>query len=71
MLLAFLRPPKPIKRYIYTTNPLERVAKEVKRRTKGVEMFCEEEAMEKLLCRVLSNLNERLEGYRLRGFAEV
>jgi len=38
-LLVFLRYPRPIRRYLYTTNQLERLAKEVKRRTKaeGVE----------------------------------
>lgn len=70
-LLAFLRHPKPIRRYLYTTNQLERLAKEVKRRTKVVEVFCGEEAVEKLLYLVLSNLNERLENRRLRGFAEI
>ena len=39
-LLAFLRHPKPIRRYLYTTNQLERLAKEVKRRTKVAEVFC-------------------------------
>ncbi|MEM1684372.1 MAG: transposase, partial [Nanopusillaceae archaeon] len=70
-LLAFLRHPRPIRRYLYTTNQLERLAKEIKRRTKVVEVFCGEEALEKLLYLVLSNLNERLEGRRLRGFAEM
>lgn len=35
-LLTFLKHPKPIRRYLYTTNQLERLAKEVKRRTKVV-----------------------------------
>ncbi|MDR5695266.1 MAG: IS256 family transposase [Armatimonadota bacterium] len=70
-LLAFLRHPKPIRRYLYTTNQLERLAKEVKLRAKVVEVFCGEEAVEKLLYLVLSHLNERLEGRRLRGFAEI
>ena len=70
-LLAFLWHPKPIRRYLYTTNQLERLAKEVKRRTKVMEVFCGEEAVEKLLCLVLSGLNERLGTRRLRGFAEV
>jgi len=43
----------------------------VKRRAKVVEVFCGEEALVELLYLVLSNLNERLEGRRLRGFAEV
>ncbi|MEM4531395.1 MAG: IS256 family transposase [Thermofilaceae archaeon] len=70
-LLAFLRHPRPIRRCLGTTNQLERLAKEVKRRAKVVEVFCGGEALVELLYLVLSNLNERLEGRRLRGFAEV
>jgi len=70
-LLAFLRHPKPIRRYLYTTNQLERLAKEVKRRTKVVEVFCSEEAAEKLLYLVVSALDEIWGARRLRGFAEI
>ena len=70
-LLAFLRHPKPIRRYLYTTNQLEGFAKEVKRRTKVVEVFCSEEAAEKLLYLVLSQLDEVWGTRRLRGFAEI
>ncbi|MBC7109163.1 MAG: transposase [Methanomassiliicoccales archaeon] len=70
-LLTFLRHPKPIRRYLYTTNQLERLAKEVKRRTKVVEVFCGEEAVEKLLYLVLSHLNVAWGARRLRGFAEI
>jgi len=70
-LLAFLRHPKPIRRYLYTTNQLERLAKEVKRRTKVVEVFCGEGAVEKLLYLVLSQLDDVWGARRLRGFAEV
>ncbi|MBC7218108.1 MAG: IS256 family transposase, partial [Candidatus Caldatribacterium sp.] len=70
-LLAFLRHPKSIRRYLYTTNQLERLAKEVKRRTKVVEVFCGEEAVEKLLYLVLSHLNEAWGARKLRGFAEI
>jgi len=63
-LLAFLRHPKPIRRYLYTTNLLERLAKEVKRRTKVVEVFCDAGAVENLLYLVLSQR-------RLREFAEI
>ena len=52
-LLAFLRHPRPVRRYLYTTNQLERLAKEIKRRTKVVEVFCGEGAVEKLLYLVL------------------
>jgi transposase-like protein len=70
-LLAFLRHPKPIRRYLYTTNLLERLAKEVKRRTKVVEVFCDEGAVENLLYLVLSQLDEAWGARRLRGFAEI
>ena len=70
-LLAFPRHPKPIRRYLYTTNQLERLAKEVKRRTKVVEVFCGEGAVEKLLYLVLSQLDEAWGARRLRGFAEI
>jgi transposase-like protein len=70
-LLAFLRHPKPIRRYLYTTNLLERLAKEVKRRIKVVEVFCDEGAVENLLYLVLSQLDEAWGERRLRGFAEI
>ena len=57
-LLTCLCHPKPIRRYLYTTNHLEQFAKEVKGRTKVVEVFCGEGAVEKLLYRVLSQLDE-------------
>lgn len=70
-LLAFLKHPRENRPYLYTTNQLERLVKEVKRRVKVVEVFCGEEAVEKLLYLVLSGLNERLGARRIRGFAEV
>ncbi|MGC8817712.1 MAG: transposase, partial [Candidatus Hadarchaeum sp.] len=60
-----------VQKYLYAVNQLERLVKEVKRRVKVVEVFCGEEAVEKLLYLVLRSLPERLEGRRLRGFAEV
>jgi len=69
-LLAFLRNPKPIRRYLYTTNKLDWLAKEVERRTKVVEVSCGEGSVEKLLYLVLSQLDAAW-GRRLRGFAEI
>jgi len=72
-LLAFLEHPKPIRRYLYTTNQLERLIKEVKRRTKTVEIFCNPGALEKLLYLlylVLSQMERKL-ARRLVGFAEL
>jgi transposase-like protein len=70
-LLAFLRHPKPIRRYLYTTDQLERLAKEVKRRPKFVEVFCGEGAVAKLLYLVLSHLDEAWGARRFREFAEI
>jgi transposase-like protein len=52
-------------------NPLERLAKEVKRRTKVVEVFCDEGAVGNLLYLVLSQLDEAWGTRMLRGFAEI
>ncbi len=57
--------------FLYTTNQLERLAKEVKRRTEVVEVFCGEEAVEKPLYLVLAEMNEALLRGRLRGFVEI
>jgi transposase-like protein len=45
--------------------------KELKRRTKVVEVFCGPEPLEKLVYLVLMQENERLLRRRLRGFAEI
>ena len=58
VLLAFLCYLKPIRRYLYTTNQLKWLAKEVKRRTQVVEVFCGEGAVERLLYLVLSQLDK-------------
>ncbi len=70
-LLGFLTHPKAIRAYLYTTNQLERLIKELKRRTKVVEVFCGPEALEKLVYLVLVQENEKLLSRRLRGFAEI
>ena len=70
-LLEFLNHTKGIRAYLYTTNQLERLIKELKRRTKVVEIFCGPEALEKLVYLVLVQENERLLGRRPRGFAEM
>ena len=58
-LFEFLNHPKAIRAYLYTTNQLERLIKELKRRTKVVEVFCGPEALEKLLYLMLVQENER------------
>jgi transposase-like protein len=65
-----LRYPKEIRQFIYTTNQLERLAKEIKRRIKVLEIFPDERSVERLLYLVLKEINEKLNSMRLRGFNE-
>jgi transposase-like protein len=41
-LVAFVKYPEEVRPYIYTTNQLKRAGKEVKRRTKTIEVFSSE-----------------------------
>jgi len=66
-----LRYPKEIRQFIYTTNQLERLVKEIKRRIKVIEVFPDEGSAERLLYLILKELNERLNSKRLRGFNEI
>jgi transposase-like protein len=68
---AFLRHPRSVRRYLYTTNQLERLAKEMRRRTKVVEVFCWESAAEKLQSLVLRQLDEVWGSHMFRGFPEI
>uniref|UniRef100_UPI0009D6BE89 transposase n=1 Tax=Thermodesulfobacterium geofontis TaxID=1295609 RepID=UPI0009D6BE89 len=56
---------------MYTTNQLERLAKEIKRRIKVIEVFSDEVSVERLLYLILKEMNERLNSRRLRGFNEI
>jgi transposase-like protein len=67
----FLRYPKEIRQFIYTTNQLERLAKEIKRGIKVIEVFPDEGSAERLLYLILKEMNERLNSRRLRGFNEI
>lgn len=68
LLLTFLEFPVPIRRFIYTTNQLERLAKEIKRRTKVIEVFCEETALKRVVYLVLREIDERYQNRKLPGF---
>jgi transposase-like protein len=68
-LVAFVKYPEEVRPYIYTTN-LKRAGKEMKRRTKTIEVFSSEESLISVLYLVLGNENERLGQRRLRGFAK-
>ena len=70
-LINFLRYPKEIRQFIYTTNELESLAKEIKRRIKVIEVFPDEGSAKRLLYLILKEMNERLNSRRLRGFNEI
>jgi len=62
-LTTYLSYPQELQPFIYTTNALERFAKEVKRRAKVIESFSHPEAEEKVLLIVTEQMNE---SYRKR-----
>ncbi|QER42546.1 hypothetical protein F1847_07250 [Thermodesulfobacterium sp. TA1] len=66
-----MRYPREIRQFIYTTNQVERLAKEIKRRIKVIEVFPDEGSVERLLYLILKELNERLNSRKLRGFNEI
>ena len=63
--------PEEIRSYIYTTNMLERLIKEVKRRVKVIEVFSTPESAYKIIYFVLAEMNERYEKTRLIGFVQL
>ena len=71
MYYIFLRYPKEIRQFIYTTNQLERLANEIKRRIKVIEVFPDEGSVERLLYLTLKEMNERLNSRMLRESNEI
>ena len=69
VLTTFMDYPEEIRPYIYTTNMLERLMKEVKRRVKVIEVFSTPESAYKAIYLVLAEMNERYERTKLIGFA--
>jgi transposase-like protein len=70
-LTAFLKYPEQVRPYIYTTNQLERINKEIKRRTKTIEVFSSEESLISVLYLILRSENDKLSCRRLRGFRNL
>jgi len=52
-LTVFMKYPEQVRSYIYTTNQLERINKEIRRRTKTIEIFSSEESMVSVLYLIL------------------
>jgi len=57
-LMTYLKYPSLMRPYIYTTNPLERFHKELKRCTKVIEFFYNKKALEKIVFLVILEMNE-------------
>lgn len=66
-LMTYLRYPEEVRVYIYTTNPLERFIKEVKRRSKVIEVFPDADATAKVIYLVSVEMNEK---YRLKALKD-
>lgn len=66
--LAFLDFPKEVRKYIYTTNLLERENKEFRSRIKVIEVFTNESSLEKYFYFVSLERNEKLRNRRLKNF---
>ena len=67
-LLTFMVLPFPIRAYVYSTNALERVHKEMKRRLKSMEQFPNQTSAEKYLYAILKEINERFQNRRLKNW---
>ena len=70
-LSAFLDYPEEIRASIYTINILERANKEIKRRTKTIEVFSYVKAIEKILYLISTKLNEKWSRRVHRGFIKA
>jgi transposase-like protein len=70
-LTEFFKFPQEVRKMIYTTNQLERLMKELKRRLKVMEILPDEENSKKLLYLIFRNLNDKYLSRKLRGFEEA
>jgi len=70
-LTTFLDYPEQIRSSIYTINILERANKEIKRRTKTIEVFSYVKAIEKILYLISTELNEKWSRRVHRGFIKA
>ena len=69
-LLTFLDFPVGIRRFIYTTNQLERLNKEIKRRTKIIESFSTEASLEKILYFILKEEADKYSRRKMPNFSK-
>lgn len=70
-LTSYYKYPEEIRRTIYTTNVLERFIKEVKRRSKVIEVFPKPESAEKIVYLVAMEMNESYRRRKVKGFEDI
>lgn len=70
-LMVYLRYPYLLRSFIYTTNSLERFIKEVKRRAKVIEVFPDDQAIEKVVYFVVEEMNEKYSRKKLKNFERI
>lgn len=68
-LLTFYDFEPGLRRYIYTTNVLERLNKEIKRRVKVIETFSTEHSLEKMLYLILREEDEKISKRKMPNVA--
>lgn len=70
-LLTFYKYPAPIKEAIYTSNPIERMNKEIRKRLKPMNSLTNMDAAEKIVYLDVMNYNERFAERVIRGFGNL
>ncbi|MNC63994.1 Transposase, Mutator family [compost metagenome] len=69
-LLTFYKYPTLIKEAIYTSNPIERMNKEIRKRLKPMNSLTNMDAAEKIVYLDVIAYNERFENRVIRGFGD-
>ena len=69
-LLTMYDFPSQLRKSIYTTNQLERVNKEIRRRVKVIEVITGEKTLNKIFYYVITEINEKFQQRRLPNFAK-
>jgi transposase-like protein len=67
-LLTFYKYPEPIRKAIYTSNPIERMNKEIRKRLKPMNSLTNMDAAEKIVYLEMLDYNERHAGRVVPGF---
>lgn len=70
-LLTFYKYPALIKEAIYTSNPIERMNKEIRKRLKPMNSLTNMDAAEKIVYLDVTTYNERFADRVIRGFGEL